>query len=332
MHARKPSLLRLFGIGIAVVALAMLATAPVRAAGSDDYKGWYLTLDAALTQPTSLDQHYANHVTFGTPPNMDRLVLDNDTDFTGLLKVGYGFGKGMGALQISYWGFDNEDSISKTFNGGVYPTIFGYGDYGGMYLYDASIKAKAKTQATLLDVDYLRSYGVGEKTQVTWLAGVRSAKYEETRDFYGDDGSIYTQHKHFKSTGIGLKLGAMVHFGFTEHFGLDGSTTFSFLQADTKGDSNQNFVTFDEFETAHGEDNNVRGEIRDYDLKACWNYGKLSYFVGYAMSNWDGMPTDPVPPNEGGHQALGPEAPRGRNSVGFNSFHAGVTIKFGGGK
>ena len=54
MPVRRPSLLRFIGVGIAVVALAMMATASVRAAGSDDYKGWYLTLDAALTQPTSM--------------------------------------------------------------------------------------------------------------------------------------------------------------------------------------------------------------------------------------------------------------------------------------
>ena len=41
---------------------------------------------------------------------MDLLVLDSDTDFTGKFTFGYGFGQ-MGKLQISWWGFDNQDDI-----------------------------------------------------------------------------------------------------------------------------------------------------------------------------------------------------------------------------
>ncbi len=337
MHFRKIMTARgLTRLAVILAALGLVAAAtPARAAGDEDYEGWYVSLDAALTQPLSLDQHYANFTppTTGGTTQSERLVLKNDADLTGAIKFGYGFGKGMGKLQVSFWAFDNEDKTQQTLVGTVYPSLFGYAyrypsGTRSMYLMDTTtgvnVEFKAKTKATTLDVDYLRSYAVGQKTAVTWLAGLRSATYQEIQDFTGSDAAYtYTQHKDFKSNALGLKLGAMVHFGFTQHFGMDGSAAFSFLQADTKGNSNQFFdpTTSD---TAHVKNDNIRGEIQDFDLKAVWNYGMMEYFIGYSMSNWSGMVADPLPAKEG---LFG--SPATRDSIAFNSLHAGVTFKFG---
>jgi major outer membrane protein len=323
------------GIPALLLASALIAAAtPAFSAGNEDYEGWYVTLDAAFTQPTSLDQHYANHITFpggGIASQSERLVLDNGADFTGALKLGYGFGSGMGSLQVAFWAFDHDDEFGSTMSGYVDPTLFGYGSYGGMYLLDPTFTTRAKTKATTLDLDYLRSYAAGNKMVVTWLAGLRSAVFQEIQDFEGVDSSAagFTQHKEMKSTGVGLRLGAGARFGITERFGLEGSAAFSFLQADTKGDSSQVFLAGPTTETNHGEDGNIRGEIRDFDLKGVWNCGKVDWFVGYSMSSWDGMPADPVPANEGGHQAIGSTSTRSRDSIAFNNLHAGVTIRFG---
>lgn len=305
-------------------------------AADADFKGFYVGLDLGLTQPTSLDQHYANHVVFGIPNEMERLVLDNDSDLTFKITFGYGFGE-MGKLQVSWWGFDNEDETSGNLLGGLYPTVFGYGPSGGMYLYDdvvgVDFSATGKVQASTIDIDYVRSFEPGKKVTIGWLAGLRVASYEEDQTFEGSDAyGDYEQGKHFESDGLGLKLGAKVMWGFTEHFGLAGSATWSFLMADTEGNSFQSFVAGgppDDIYTA--KDDNIRGEIRDYDLKAVWSYGALDFWVGYAMSTWDGLVADPLPANEGGHFAIGPVDQRGRDSISFNSLHAGVAFKFGGG-
>lgn len=302
-----------------------------------DFKGFYVGLDLGLTQPTSLDQHYANHVNLAT--TMERLTIDNDSDLTAKITFGYGFGE-MGKLQISWWGFDNEDEVEQNLVGGVYPTIFGYGyNSGGMYIYNGTtgvaVKAKGKVQADTIDIDYIRSFEPGKKVTIGWLAGLRVASYEEDQTFEGADGYgyYYTQGKHFESDALGLKLGAKVKWGFTEHFGMAGSATWSFLMADTEGDSFQTFATSGPpDDSATAKDDNIRGEIRDYDLKAVWTYGSLDFWVGYAMSNWDGMVVDPLPANEGGHFAIGPTDERHRDSIAFNSLHAGVAFKFGGGK
>jgi hypothetical protein len=339
MEVRKKAVWRSALCGGAILAALVLAAGVTPARAADpDFKGFFVALDLANTQPNSLDHHYANHVNWAaTPIAVERLVLDNDADFTGKITVGYGFGN-KGKLSVSWWGFDNEDSFEDTLPSGLYPTIFGYGPSGGMYAYNpagVSFSTSAKVQASTFDIDYVRSFSPAEKMTIGWLAGLRMASWEEDQAFDGADGygNYYSQGKHFESDGMGFRLGAKLQWGFTEHFGMGGSAAWSFLQADTEGNSFQRFAasgTPDD--TNEASDDNVRGEIRDYDLKAIWSYGALDFWVGYSMSNWDGMPTDPVPGNEGGHFAAGPISHRSRDEVSFNSLHAGVAWKFGGGK
>lgn len=321
----------------AFAVVAAIASAPASAAG--DEKGFFVFLDLANAQPTSLDQHFANHLdSTGVSSVTERLTIDNDADLAFKIGGGYGFGEGKGSLRVSYWSFDNDDEQSGSVNGGLYPTIFGYGfNGGGMYIYNAagvSYSATSSVKATTLDIDYVRELVGSEKANLSWLAGLRVASWEEDQGFEANDGtSDYFQDKHFESDGLGLRVGAMAGFKFTEHFGLKSSLVFSFLQADTEGDSSQTFglggVPDD---TMTASDDNIKGEMRDFDVKAVWTYGSLWFWVGYEANEWDGMVTDPVVQNEGGHYAIGPAQPRGRDSVAFNSLHAGVGFKFGGKK
>jgi hypothetical protein len=323
----------------ALVAVAALAAAsPARAAGADD-KGWFVFLDLANSQPVSLDQHFANHVdTTGATSVNERLVIDNDADLTFKIGGGYGFGNGNGSLRVSYWSFDNDDEESGSVNGYLLPTLMGYGyNGGGMYLYNATgvtFNASSSVKASTIDVDYLREIVSGKKASLLWLAGLRVASWEEDQAFDGHDGiSDYFQEKHFESDGIGLRVGAAAEFQFTEHFGMKSSLVFSFLQADTEGESSQTFaIGATPTDRNEGSDDNIKGEMRDFDVKAVWTYGRMSYWVGYETYNWDGLVTDPIPQGDSDFFGIGPTDPRGRDSIAFNSLHAGVGFKFGGGK
>ena len=324
-------------LAVAVVT-AVAAATPASAAGADD-QGWFVFLDLANSQPTSLDQHFANHVVFGgATSQVERLVIDNDADLTFKIGGGYTFGNDNGSLRVSYWSFDNDDEQSGTVTGGLYPTVFGYGYYGGgMYVYSSTgltFEATSSVKASTIDVDYLREIVGGEKASLMWLAGLRVASWEEDQGFQANDGvSDYFQEKHFESDAMGLRVGAAADFQFTEHFGLKSSLVFSFLQADTEGDSSQTFgVGGTPIDSNSASDDNIKGEMRDFDVRAVWNYGGTSFWVGYESYDWDGMVTDPVPANEGGLFGLGPSGPRGRDSMAFNSLHAGVAFHFGGGR
>lgn len=323
------------GICRAAVILAALAVvaaaAPVRAADGD-YKGWYVTLDAAWTQPDSLDHHYANQVVLGVGgaiADTRRLTLNTETDLTGMIKVGYGFGKGDGQIEASYWSFDNEDSRSGAISGYVVGALFDYDSVSYIqYLVDPfRADASAKTKAATIDLDYVRPIPIGEKFTVRWLAGIRSATWDEDQAFVGEDSyAIYIhQTRHVESNAFGLRVGVTGVFKFGKSFQLEGSFASSFLQADTKGDAMQDFGG-GFFETAHAEDKNIRGEIRDYDLKAVWTTKRMDYFVGWCQSDWGGMVTDPLPMES---SVVGSLAPRGRDEIAFTSLHAGLTFRFG---
>jgi len=321
----------------ALTALVFFAAAAPAAAAGKDYQGFFGVLDAALTQPNSLDQHFADSLVFtGSGADYTRHVLDNDDDSTFRIQVGYSFGKGLGSIRASYWSFENDDSQVMSIPGAVYPTIFGSsyytapgGYYGGSYyLYNpagvVSVIATSKVKASTLDLDYIGPMVGGNKVSVNWLAGLRVATYEEDQAFDGDDGSYYiVQGKHFESDAAGIRVGAKAAFELSRHFRLEGEVGLSLLQADTKGDSFQLLSRTGLLDTNHGEDENTRGEIRDLDVRGVWDAGPFDFYVGYAASTWEGLVTDPVPGSAGFLSTSG------RDSISFNSIHGGVIWRFG---
>ena len=325
---------------IAIMALMIGAAATPAMAADKETKGFFIALDLASTQPTGLDQHYAALVD-QTTGFQQTAIMDNDADLTYQVKLGYSWGN-MGALSISYWSFDNDDSVSASeTNNSVYPTVFSGYSYnnGGTYglfpgIYPVVYEATSSLKASTLDLDYSRPMVAGEKMKINWIAGLRSASWEEDQTFNGTGGSgtyYYIQSKHIEADAAGVKVGADIKFGFSEHFSLVGGMAFSFLQATNEAEMTQNATgTLDQITTS---DDNVRGEIRDFDIRAMWEYNNLGFWVGYGGQTWDGLVADPTGP--GGDNCCA-EASRTtgsrRDSVAFNSLHAGIAFKFGGKK
>src|SRR5262245_23474435 len=203
-NARPGLLFRLCGLSIPVLALLSFAT-PVEAAENKN-QGFFVDLDYALTQPNSLDQHFATHVDASTNPVLDeRLVIDNDADSTFRAGIGYRLGRGLGSLQVSYWSFENDDLEEGVLNGGVYPTIVGYTYGGGMYIYNASgvrFEATSRVKAETFDLDYTRTTPMSSTFSLKWIAGLRKATYEETQGFLGNANNgvgDFLQEKQYKS-------------------------------------------------------------------------------------------------------------------------------------
>jgi hypothetical protein len=312
------------------------------AMAADPFKGWYGALDLALTQPTGLDQQYANNVDYGDGNfgEVERMVLDNDAGFTWGAAFGYSFGK-MGALQISYWGLGSNDSFDGNVAGGVYPVVAGYSpNIGGGYLYNGAyaggveFEAESDERATIWDIDYVRPMSVGEKFSVNWMAGLRVAEFRENLFFDGSDTyDRYVQDRHIKSGGWGFKVGAQANMDFTDHFGMAANLGVSFLQAESRG--NASFCdgscgSGNQQDNFEGTDDSQRGEIRDYGVQAVWHQGPIDIVAGFRASNWDGLVANPNPMPEGGHFAIGSVGGQDRTDVTFNSWHAGVKWKLGG--
>lgn len=330
---------------VLVVLAAACAIATPAHAGDIDYKGWFVALDAALTQPTGLDQHYATQMDPVTHAQQF-LFLDNDAGFAGQAGIGYSWGT-LGGLSLSYWSFDNDDTLSQSVSGQyIYPTVFGGYAYnnGGTYglgyslYFPVTYEVSSKVKANTIDLEYSRPMEAGDHFTVTWLAGLRSVTFEEDLAFDGADAypgypTRYVQTRHIESDGVGLKVGAIFDFGFSKRFSLQGRLAFSFLQGSSDAVTTQdayaigNPVPNSDILTVSQD--NIRGEIRDYDVRAVWSWKTVDFYIGYGGSTWDGLVKDPTGDmvNFPATKADGFD----RDSMSFNSAHAGLVFRLGGG-
>src|SRR5262245_15350452 len=274
-------------LGIAgLVGFAWIGLALPAEAADNKYKGFFLNLDFALTQPGGLDQHFATHVdSSSNPVQNERLVIDNDANSSYRGAVGYRLGRGLGSLQLSYWKYEGEDSQSDTLNGGVYPTIVGYTYGGGMYIYNpagVTYTASSKVDASTWDFDYVRPIPISSGFTIKWIAGLRYAKYKENQSFLGNDGvSNFVQTKDFKSDAAGMRVGVAGLFDLSKHFAIEAGMAFSFMQATSEGLGTAIFPS-GTIQMIKGSDDHVRGDIQDLDVRAVWRYKPVDYYIGYS--------------------------------------------------
>jgi len=331
--------------GACFIVLALASTATP--ASAEDFKGWLLALDLALTQPEGLDSHIAT-ISNGTslPPSTERIVMDNDADVTWGASIGYSFGLDRGQVRVSYWSFDNDDTENFSKPGFIAPALFGYGYYGYMLICNTSgggcdpslpvsFTGGSGVKATTWDLDYSRTMEIASKFSFEWLGGLRTASFEEQQSFSGFDGYYtYQQARSWSADAIGVRVGAAGIFQFSEHFGMRAGASFSQLMADTEGKSSQTFVDggftcgappCTEIET--GEDNNMHGSIVDLELKGVWSAGPVDISLGFTSSSWNGFVKNPVPANG----FLFTSESGTDDSVGFSSFEVGLIWRIGAG-
>ena len=339
---------RIFGIlGPAACFGIVLLAAPAPAeAASSDFKGWLLALDLALSEPVGLDNHIATVTNTNVlPTRTERIVLKNDPDTTWRGALGYDFGLDLGRVQVSYWSFANDDMQDFNKVGEVSPALFGYGFYGAMYqcnnsqgFCDSTLPVRftgfTGVKAKTLDLDYTRSAEVGERFSLRWLAGLRTARYEEKQSYQGFDGAYtYLQSKNWDADARGIRVGAGGTFDFTQHFSLQAGLAYSALLGKTAGKSSQTFVnggitcSFPPCtDTKVGGDHRLRGAILDLELKGIWSAGPVDISLGFMSSNWSGFVQDPVPASA---FLLNPEG-SSNDSLGFASFEVGLLWRVGG--
>jgi major outer membrane protein len=324
--------------GACFIVLALAPATTPASAASDDFKGWLLALDVALTQPEGLDNHIATVINDTViPPVTERIVMGNDADVSWRASIGYAFGLGMGQMKVSYWTFDTEDSENFTKTGFVVPALFGYGYYFDMrvgYGQPVQFSGGSGVTASTWDLDYSRSIELKDRFHLSWLAGLRTASYTEDQSFEGFDGYYtYQQSKSFDANAFGFRVGAGGEFGFTEHFSLSTSLAYSALLASTDGEASQTFVDgafacgappCTEIRT--GEDDDIGGSILDLELKGVWSAGPVDISLGLTNSKWSGFVRDPVPATGD----LWVSESGSNDSVSFTSFEVGLIWRIGG--
>ena len=331
--------------GACFIVLALASAATPASAASNDFKGWLLALDVALTQPEGIDSHIAT-VSNGSasPPTTERIVMDIDSDVTWGASLGYSFGLDLGQVQVSYWSFDDDNTENFNKAGITAPALFGYGFYGYMLLCNTSgggcdptlpltFSGSTGVKASTWDLDYSRTMEIASKFSLQWLGGLRTASFEEQQSFEGFDGYYtYQQARSWDADAFGIRVGAAGIFNFSQHFGMQAGVSWSQMMADTDGQSSQTFVDGGLFcgappctEINVGKDNNLHGSILDLELKGVWSAGPVDISMGFTSSTWQGFVKNPVPSNG----FLFTSESGTDDSIGFTSVEVGLIWRIG---
>ncbi len=320
-------------LGLAL--LLLFSPAPQAA---EEPRGFLLALDAALTQPSGLDRPLATVINGSIfPPQSERIALEHDADVTWGAGIGYDFGREYGRVQVSYWTFENDDSESFTRTGLVSPALFGYGYYGYMLLCNQSFGSCDPTlpvrfagtsdiKASTWDLDYADALHISEHFDLRWLAGLRTASFEEGQSFQGtDELYTYVQEKSLDVDAIGIRVGAGADFRLTPHFSLRAGLAYSSLIGSSEGKASQNFVELGLSESRTGKDDQFSGSILDLELRGVWSAGPVDISLGLTSSQWNGFSRDPVPAT--GFLGVGESSTN--DSFSFASFEVGLLWRFG---
>jgi hypothetical protein len=308
--------------------LPLIAACAVSGAAAASDQGWYVALDLALAQP-ALEQDYALQIdTTGSPVETTRHVFDGDTDVAFRFGFGYGFGPDRGDLRVTWWSFDGGDGTARGMNGYVEPLVFGDGYYGPYYdLYDAGgVETDASTDVTAMtvDLDYSRGITHGRRFRLSWLAGLRYAGYEETREFKGDDTIIaIQQEKVIDSDALGLRAGAEAEYGFGRRFTLTGKATISLLRSKSTASAGQEIFdapsgTLLVSETSTVSSDSGHGHIVDAGVSGVWRLKQTDIVLGLEYAQWSGLVEDPIPAEEA----------HARDTVSFTSVYLGMRYWF----
>jgi len=308
--------------------LTLTAACAVTGASAASDQGWFVALDLALAQPR-FEQDYAQQIDSTVSPVQSiRHVLDGDTDLAYRFGFGYGFGPERGDLRVTYWSFDGSDGADRSMNGFVDPLVFGEGYYGPYYdLYDAGgvgTDASTDVKAVTVDLDYSRAVTQGRRFRLSWLAGLRYAGYEETRELEADDAIItIEQEKVIDSDAYGLRAGAEAEYAFGSVFSLTGKAAISLLQSKTDATAGQEIfdsagggLLVAETSTIASEDRN--GLILDLGVIGAWRLRQADVLFGLEYSQWSGLTEDPIPAEGAGS----------RDAVSFTSVTLGMRYWF----
>lgn len=308
--------------------LPLIAACAVSSAGAAADQGWFVALDLALAQP-SLEQEYALQIdSTGSPVETIRHVLDGETELAFRFGFGYGFGPEGGDLRVTYWSFDGGDGADRSMNGFVDPLVFGEGYYGPYYdLYDAGgVETDASTDVTAVtvDLDYSRAVTHGRRYRLSWLAGLRYAGYEETRQLEADDTIIaIQQEKAINSNAYGVRAGAEAEYGFGRVFSLTGRAALSLLQSTTDASASQEIFDSPGGALLVSEKSTISSDARhglilDAAVSGVWRLGKADVILGLEFAQWNGLVEDPIPAEEAGS----------RDTLSFTSVSLGMRYWF----
>ena len=319
--------------------------------GGAEEQGFFLFLDAALTQPADTDMVVGETVAASSSTqSAGKIVPDWSAGLSGRLGGGYRWATG-GALSVSFWSYDDDASLAADgpaggfLNFAIGPSTY----YDGYPTFNFGIPGsaafKASIEASTFDVAFSQTQELSDILSMEWSVGLRYAGYEDgvtgTYDLCastGCDGGYgylpgeitYAAERTTKSDMFGVRAGVRGKYKISERVAVRSGLALSLLTGDVTSRSGLTPIgtlngSIDPPSRFVADESDRSGRIIDLDVGMEFDLvpDLLRMSVAYEHSLWDGVPRDLARNPPGVLTVLDP-----RDQVTFSGVRLGLWVRF----
>jgi hypothetical protein len=163
---------------ISILAVAAISSLPAAAAHEE---GWYAWIEGYSTMANNLHHAYAA-TEHENSEDGEILMLDPDSEISTGVGFGWGWGE-KGAIRVSYWTYDLEDSREDRITG--YNSIDDsfLGNYTGYYYTPFDAEGTSEVDATSIEVEYVNHKDLTDMWTLGMVLGVRHVVFEDEMSF-----------------------------------------------------------------------------------------------------------------------------------------------------
>jgi len=287
-----------------------------RQSASSQGQGFFLSLDAGLTNPRNTDNVV---VTVESAESVNPIIPRWGDDLAGRLGGGYRWADG-NKLQVTLWHYSGEtvaNTSGAALGGNLHFTIgppVATGNVGGPGTIDLTTEVTAMTA----DVAWGKNHDLTEQFGMEWSIGLRYAKFEETHDgLYGElAGGTYRAAKSNEGEMLGARAAVRAMHRLNSRFSISGGLGFALLDGENIASSSLTpVVATSQPTSSFVSDDGRSGSTLDLDV--AFNYhmlqDNLRISLGWEQSNWSGIAADLL---------------RDRDNVAFSAYKLGILVYF----
>jgi hypothetical protein len=218
---------------------------------------------------------------------------------------------------VSFWGFEADQSEAAA--GGSFE--FPIGPTNGI-----SFDVTTELEARSAEAAWVIPHGLSDAVSVDWSIGLQYAGFEETTDgFYRTASDRLDVAKSLEGTMIGARAGGRLTYR-RGSLSASGGMGLSMLSGEIEASSSLTSTSSQPVPTPLTlTDDSRSGTILDLDLRGAWHNSNddMSLWIGWEQQVWQDIVAD-LARNLPDSEVIS----RGRDSVTFSWFKAGVSYRF----
>jgi hypothetical protein len=271
-------------------------------------EGFLVFIEVGVANPRNTD-----NIVAAAGPNV--IIPEWDDEFAGRLGFGYRFAGG-NKIVVSFWGFEADQSEAGT---GSFE--FPIGPTNG-FDFDVTTDIEARSA----EAAWVIPHGLSDAVSVDWSIGLQFAGFEETTDGeYDTTSGLLDVAKSLEGTMVGARGAGRLTYR-RGSLSASGGVGLSMLSGEIEASSSLMTQAGAPVTTPLMlSDDSRSGTILDLDLRGAWHNSNddMSVWIGWEQQVWQDIVAD-LARNLPDSEVIS----RGRDSVTFSWFKAGVSYRF----